>query len=414
MIGERSTTTPIYNENNFVYYSLPLGKEDTKYCAFPENLGQRPRVIQKKQQGLDGWYDAAKRLRVCIGSNYSPEFEEARAIEKRISDFSKKKKEIRARYNHDAITKKFFWLNLNDKNEAKFFLEKYLKEAPKELIEDEEMHKNCILLLEAYIKDEGSQTYAQTAESLLKKELYGAFYIYASQLNVNIPNAYREYRGTILEKLLLSFGTVFPPTLLAFFDKKNDNCLDNISHLTGTHGKYGPWKNLELSVKINTLFSILQDRSLKAYGFKESSWNPLNPFEGKTGLIAELRKNGPLLVQGGFGDPFYEKPCEEVSKRIPQAVIDGQHLYGWTISSKEVASVGYLAAVVVVGAKLVDGKKYVYFVNPKDDSDPAKPQEERIYVISNDRFVTNIAATNQVYGPTKKEMPAYGYVFKID
>lgn len=55
-------------------------------------------------------------------------------------------------------------------------------------------------------------------------------------------------------------------------------------------------------------------------------------------------------------------------------------------------------AVVVIGVKAVKGHNgYVLFVDPRDGSDPANPEQQKIYMMSLDRLRRGICSLWQEY-----------------
>ena len=80
----------VRNDNTSVMYILPPGKPDTKTPLVSVEEDLRPRVdLSSAKKGQTCFYYALNLIRTRIGPNPPPEFQEARRIEKCISDCRK-------------------------------------------------------------------------------------------------------------------------------------------------------------------------------------------------------------------------------------------------------------------------------------------------------------------------------------
>lgn len=113
----------------------------------------------------------------------------------------------------------------------------------------------------------------------------------------------------------------------------------------------------------------------------------MDPKESIDKLIECLKIEKALIVQGVFGCTRYVNEPRIVQK------IAGHPIYGWKPSDRREidfsSKIGH--AIVIIGASK-GGRKggYVYFVDPKDGSNPTNPLQQKIYVISYQNLITNI------------------------
>jgi hypothetical protein len=110
------------------------------------------------------------------------------------------------------------------------------------------------------------------------------------------------------------------------------------------------------------------------YDLRISSWHPTQPI---TDLIKELKENGPLVMNGYFGASQYSCPPRQLVKKI-----EGREIYYWKKEDRLPSTEIFTHTILVVGAEVINGKGYAYYIDPNDESDPAHPEKERILVIS--------------------------------
>lgn len=413
MIDRSNTFTPLYNENNFIYYSLPLGKEDTACIATPKTLGNRRRIAQGGQKGPLGWYYAAKKIRLTIGRLHVPQYSKERETEGHVSKFSKESRKIYALSNRSleiikSIQEKYWWLNLNIKSEAKCFLNNYLLQLEPNEVEDKDKHAAYIILLENYINDTEHDTLEKFVTSSSKKAMSFNCLFLLKNLSVDCESAYRDLRASILYPDYLSLKRKANQS--PSFDKNDDKLLDKWASLLG-QDHLGSWKTLNTDQRAENYITISQNQSLKALGFEESKWNPLSPFADSKGLMQELKTKGPLLVLGGFGKCFYNTECYDIAAISPNAALPDQPTYGWLSPSNPVLEAAVVHSVVIVGAKLIQDKEFVYFIDPHDESIPWEPEKRRVYVITNRRLIANISSFTGIYSTVEKKFPPYAMYF---
>ena len=67
-------------------------------------------------------------------------------------------------------------------------------------------------------------------------------------------------------------------------------------------------------------------------------------------------------------------------------------VYAWKSSDRlpapEAGDDGH--AIVIIGTRIIDDRAFVYFVDPKDGSDPQNPFQRKTYMISYKNLVENI------------------------
>jgi hypothetical protein len=206
-------------------------------------------------------------------------------------------------------------------------------------------------------------------------------------------------------------------TLLATFGKDPEQVVTD-SYKT-TFREASPWApvtNFE-SITWESLLKTegegpIQDKLLETstvcvmaeeMGLMRSSWIPDNTC---LPLVNELKRHGPMIILGNFGEAFY------VTKATPlKAKIEGETIYHWEVGSERLEQ-PFAHSVVLIGAQKVGKTERVYFVNPDELSDPNSPSEtRRIFAISYTNLRTNICALNGMPIKEIKHTDAIGYAF---
>ena len=158
------------------------------------------------------------------------------------------------------------------------------------------------------------------------------------------------------------------------------------SEITFENGYTDTWNDFEQldtqkksTVLNNFAFKVMAEK----YGLKKSIWTPLDNIES---LISELGKNGPLAISGIFGRVAYLDPPFRLSQKI-----DNREIYAWKPGAKRKPASDFSAAhaCLIVGAKKIDAKEYVYFIDPQDPSDPKDESSQRIYLGSYKNFMSH-------------------------
>ncbi|MCE2983496.1 MAG: hypothetical protein LW832_08015 [Parachlamydia sp.] len=159
------------------------------------------------------------------------------------------------------------------------------------------------------------------------------------------------------------------------------------------------WNQLDCLKKAPYLDFFARDISASAYGLKKSTWNPS---KGSVALIEELKKNGPLFVGGSFGDCSYmDKPF-----KMRQSIAD-RDIYAWRAGAKRHPRMISGHSVLLVGAKKLNDKAFVYFIDPKDPSNPNDRSRQKMYMISFTNLTSSIC---DLHGRTTPDSPLpYAY-----
>lgn len=145
------------------------------------------------------------------------------------------------------------------------------------------------------------------------------------------------------------------------------------------------WQSLDTTKKALVAEVWAQLFSAKLYGLKTSTWSPS---KGILALIKELKEKGPLMVLGDIGKDYYTKPPLKMKRKIFT-----RNIYYWPAGSERQAFMsGH--AVLLVGAKKVQDKAFVYFIDPSDPSDPRNRDKQKIYVISFTNLTSHIDSLN--------------------
>lgn len=141
-------------------------------------------------------------------------------------------------------------------------------------------------------------------------------------------------------------------------------------------------KNWEdLGEKRNTLLDhFSRHQAAELYHLEISSWHPKESIEH---LIAELQKNGPLIVGGCFGALHYSVPPRKLGKQI-----EGRAVYGWIKTDPKNTNPVTGHSILLVGAEKTSTRELVYYIDPEDSSDPSDPEKQRIYCMSYERLTS--------------------------
>jgi hypothetical protein len=141
---------------------------------------------------------------------------------------------------------------------------------------------------------------------------------------------------------------------------------------------------------------VVRNLHLLVCGAKKSTWHPEQPIDN---LMEQLKLHGPLLAAGKFGQLFYEDPSFETNDKI-----EGRPIFGWKPNAKRREGGLYNQhAVVIVAAQKINGKEYVYFIDPVDGSNPADLRTQKIYVQSYEKFRSFICANDVNLGETRMQ-----------
>ncbi len=163
----------------------------------------------------------------------------------------------------------------------------------------------------------------------------------------------------------------------AFFSELHVNAEDlfNEAKQSDPEGDYQEtyegrdWADLPVSLKTHASSNFVESLLVKGYGLQISSWYPNQSIED---LMQELKRCGPLCVQGAFGAPQYQKEATNLGWKI-----GGRDVYGWMGTSPKYPPMAHM--ITIIGGEEFADCGWVYFIDPNDESDPAHPEKQRVY-----------------------------------
>ncbi|MBA3237729.1 MAG: hypothetical protein H0T62_05175 [Parachlamydiaceae bacterium] len=159
------------------------------------------------------------------------------------------------------------------------------------------------------------------------------------------------------------------------------------------------WAKCSIIHKSTFLNNFVRNVSATACGLKKSCWAPN---KGVNTLIGELKENGPLCVAGYLGKLFYKD-----APFIMKQKYSGRDVYAWRPGAERIPPTYLAHTVLLVGAKKVEDKAYVFFIDSQDCSDPIDKSQQKIYLISLSNLTENI---RDLRGFPKEDSP-FGYAY---
>jgi hypothetical protein len=348
-------TPVVHSAASQILYAIPPGKPDPKAFCSKETVYSRPRVVQQAQKGPTCWYYALNMVRARIGKNPSEDFIQEREIEKIVSLRRKLVTRIRSEQDSDLAivkqlmedpnyTKHQLWMKEGALKLRPLF--KRLSEDPK-TVEREEVVK-VDTILKGFVEQDRFKDLKAYVCALYCEQLNKINYMYLKNLGQN-PEKY-------------------------FYE---DQAADSLSVVR-------EWSSVSDQEKRALLDNYFFRASFEKYGLQVSPWHPEH---GPQRLVEVLRDKGPMYTKGQLGRAYYAEDPHVVDK------IDSRNILGWKKGAKRV-DLQIFHSVVVVGASF-EGRGFVYFVDPLDQSGP---EEERpIYVSSYDKFICHIGDLRNRY-----------------
>ena len=336
----------IEGSSTLVFCPPPLGKPDPKLPKPRFGPDNRPRVIQTKMQGSTCWYSVFNRIRERYKAPNIPQTFTARKIERMASKWKKSINGI----DHTMLTV------INNPAVKKAF-STFTKEIARErgaLIYLETVHPKLLATIPSFL--------TQTEHTNLYDHLC------AQELNkrMEISLTFFSELGNLMGKELTSF--------MATYQKMSHGALEC---------------SLRATCAMNYMLEI-------------SSWHPRQPI---TDLIKELKENGPLAVSGYYGALQYNGPPKKLARKI-----HGRELYCWSKEDRQSGADILAHTILLVGAEVIKGKGFAYYIDPNDESDPDHPEKERIFAVSYDTLTSpSIISSNR--GVIGHEVSEYGYAY---
>lgn len=333
------------DKENHILYDIPAGKPDGNE---PRSLGPdtRPRVDQPGQKGPNCMFYAMSLIRARIGKNPCIGLEEARKAE---AIFSKYRKEHSLNAGYNLIT-----------------LFEGMKECGMDIPEidnNSDLQRGEILLMvtpqlmKSKLGPEAEILYGPDEIAMLQKFISQDKY---KNIKDYVEMRYLRDKLEILEKFV-------PSNFMSVIKKKpkiSQSCVERVM--------------------------------ASQFGLKSSQWSPQ---EGCASLIKELKKHGPLYIGGDvIGVQSYRDKPFEMKKKI-----SGKTISAWPPGTERVSKNGHV--IILIGAKIKNGRGYVYFIDPVDPSPLS--EQRKIYLISYEKLSASI--TNDLYTLTERMDKCYAY-----
>jgi len=355
----------LINQNDIVMINVTPGKPDPSQIYQPQNGDdQRQRVPLSAQKGNACWFYALKILHGGIGKFPSKGFEAQRNIEIAIST---RRKHLSELYKQNDMEKLFVDAIVTQHQElqAKGYniplSTLYSKDAFRPFLDSD-------VATQTLDQSEEAVKYSQHTNLLLTQ--------FINQQQFDDLPSFVKYRyikkrniinSVLLKELNIDIEKMYQADIIASGFKNMPD-----------------WKDLPEENKFSYLDNFGFRSAYNAFNFTESQWNPT---QGFSALFQCLQTQGPLVVSGKLGKSYYVSPPFELSQKIA-----GRAIFGWQLNSKrENSEIAKFHTVVIIGAKRgLNGKGYVYFVDPQDGSDPSNLEQQRIYIISYENLVQNI------------------------
>ncbi len=417
---------PLADTTSTFIYSMPEGKPDVKnHPLTSENAYSRPMVEQKPQKGHSCLFYALNMLRLRIGPNPSPEYQEARKIEKCVSDFRKNlmvlKDKRRESGSEEVNLIAFFSTSINaihmlrgidvDLTRAKLIphrswvvstVQEYDRLAASsgvaESSKERAFYAKAKALFEQFIQQDQYAALDDFIRHNYSHENIKLCLDFVNALTLDSKRAYDErVRKDARENLALQLGSQ-----VVVSDALVERDIGSIL----------PYE--EVQKRADRLNHLAYAEAAKAMGFQFAPWMPKQTI---VDLQECLKKYGPLIVSGRFGGSYYQAPPEQ------KTVVEGRPIFGWQPKDRRPEPnshyiFGGYHVVVIMGASINDKAKgggIVYFVDPKDGSRPTQIDQlntQKIYAISYDNLTTHAVndTTNGTYAGTLKSFeypPSY-------
>ncbi len=149
------------------------------------------------------------------------------------------------------------------------------------------------------------------------------------------------------------------------------------------------WKVEKVSERTAWIDNYVFNFACNSYGMKAADWSPDKSVDF---LLESLKQHGPHIVNGLIGQSCYTVAPKPLSEKINERTI-----WHWPKGSL-VRTSGNGHSVLVIGARKITttGRAFVYFIDPIDGSNPKNPEQQKIYVMSYEKFVEQVGSTNGV------------------
>ncbi len=341
-----SFVNPLINQSDFIFAPPPAGKPDPQ--AYFDGETKRERVVQKAKKESECWYTVMKWLHDPIGKNYASQFQDDRENEKIVSH--------RRKMLNKASRSLEYILELNSALKQAYQTEKIGLTMAKKLLQESKLKlpqadiQKCQMVLRGFV----TQTLASSFDEF-------AMHNYFKMCNQ-------------VEEMFL-FGFYKEDAELNYSEFQCEKFIQDLYKDAAQLYTRKSWKNLSLDEKAWSLKSMSFMTCIKAFDLKQSTWNPHKKI---TDLMGEIKQQGPLMVQGYFGKPYYQ----EDAVMLPEKVAE-RSIWGWKLNAQKKENMEYqFHPILIVGASKQEGRERVYFIDGLDQSDPQNPLARRIYAMS--------------------------------
>lgn len=349
--------TAIPETRNSCYFCLPrLGQPDPSQNRPPlSELDLRSRVALTALKGPYCWVDAFHVIRPHFIAPNEDQFKES-SVEKALEDLAS---------NLIRIDKTHVYFFEMDSESVKI-----MKTWTKEYIEKRKGQVD----LRVRNSELNDLNLNSEIPGFLKQELYDNMYDYMTKkCEGEKIGCYQEFLGKL--------GTDFDSVIKQNFAKVDleEFCFSTV------------WEGAEQLAKDNPAVfgsllpqyaeSLARSVFIKKMHIKESGWTPAQTIDQ---LIEQLQQGGPHVVFGLFGSPYYTKEAHVCADPdAPQAI------FGWNPDERIPDDEIWAAhGVILVGANR--SKRRVYFIDPRDGSDPKNATARKVYAMSYKRLCDSI------------------------
>lgn len=336
----------VSSTSTLVFCPPPLGKPDPKLPKPLYGPDIRPRVLQEKSKSLTCWYYVFNRIRERYKAPNISENFKLRQLECIVSKWRKSMSNIDTKIS--IVLAQIM---------AKDTLEKFTKQEVQK-----ERHR-------AFLSAHYSEL-VETVPGFLQQIEHSNLYDYLCACEYNKRN---EINLAFFSEYAVATGQDIP------------------SFMASCKKMKGPL--LEQALRITCALD---------YHLEVSSWSPEQP---ATEMIKELKKNGPLTLNGFYGTGQYKVPPTKLKRKI-----QGREVYAWSKGDRLSGGGFFIHTILIVGAEILNGKGYVYYIDPTDGSDPAHPEKERIFAISYETLTSPEVTCNN-WGVRGHVSTPHGYAF---
>lgn len=342
------SVTRVVKEKGLIIYLLPGGKPDP-IAPFPERgmPDTRRRVPQMAYKANTCWYYTFNYLRDRYGKHPSSQKLPGREFEKLAST---RRKEVSA--HEDSL------VGITDQLNQPAY-KRILSSIVKKTVD---MNPAIPILREALGSTGGQyelEKFDATIDLFKKQIKYHNLYDFLLYLKLDKR---KEINEVFLKKIGESPSKIFEKlSHKDLFLKQKLGC--------------STYESIEPRFQRVVLDYFILNTCAQGYGLRECNWQPTDSIDS---LISTLDKDGPFSISGEFGKPHYEG-----SPLKSQSQVEGRDIFFWR-SGSFIKSIVIAHSILIIGARKLSDKEYVYYIDSADLSDPKNSQP--IYMMSYKRM----------------------------